>query len=79
MIVRDEGPGFEPGDEERLFDIFVRSERTARMRAGSGIGLYVSKTLVEAMRGRIWARLRPEGGAEFGFVLPIVEMGDLDD
>jgi signal transduction histidine kinase len=78
VIVRDEGPGFEPGEEDRLFDIFYRSERTSRVRAGSGIGLYVSKTLVEAMHGRIWARLRPEGGAEFGFALPIVQGGDLD-
>ena len=78
VVVRDEGPGFEPGEEDRLFEVFFRSERTAQARAGSGIGLYVSKVLVEAMHGRIWARLRPEGGAEFGFELPVVAIGDGD-
>ncbi len=77
--VLDEGPGFEEGEAERLFDIFFRSNRTARARAGSGIGLYVSRTLVEAMGGRIWARLRPEGGSEFGFSLPILSVPDLAD
>lgn len=72
VVVRDEGPGFDPEDADRLFDIFFRSSRTARARAGSGIGLFVSRTLVEAMHGRIWARLRPEGGSEFGFALPVL-------
>jgi K+-sensing histidine kinase KdpD len=78
-IVMDEGPGFEPGEEHRLFDIFFRSGRTALSRSGSGIGLYVARVLVEAMHGRIWARLRPEGGAEFGFALPVVVIGDGED
>lgn len=69
--VLDEGPGFEPDDQDRLFDIFFRSAKTARARAGSGIGLYVTRTLVEAMGGRVWASLREGGGAEFGFTLPI--------
>jgi two-component system sensor histidine kinase KdpD len=71
VVVRvlDEGPGFEPEDADRLFEIFFRAESTSRLRAGSGIGLYVSRTLVEAMGGRIWATNRPTGGAEFGFGL----------
>ena len=78
VVVLDEGPGFDPADGPRLFEIFFRSARTARSQSGSGIGLYVARTLVEAMGGTIWARLRDEGGAEFGFSLPVVDAGDLD-
>lgn len=76
VLVRDEGPGFDAEDAERLFDIFFRSARTSSSRAGSGVGLYVSRTLVEAMHGRIWARLRPEGGSEFGFTLPVLSVDE---
>jgi PAS domain S-box-containing protein len=81
VVVRvlDEGPGFEPELAERLFEIFFRAESTSRLRAGSGIGLYVSRTLVEAMGGRIWAANRPTGGAEFGFALGIAGYDDEDD
>ena len=72
VLVRDQGPGFDADDADRLFDIFFRSGRTARARSGSGIGLYVARTLVEAMHGTIWAGLRDEGGSEFGFRLPVL-------
>lgn len=77
VVVTDNGPGFDPVDGERLFDIFFRSSRTASTRAGSGIGLYVAKTLVEAMHGRIWARARAAGGSEFGFAIPILHEDEL--
>lgn len=76
--VLDEGPGFEPGDRDRLFDIFFRSATTAKAKAGSGIGLYVTRTLVEAMGGRVWASIRESGGAEFGFTLPIAPSDEHD-
>jgi PAS domain S-box-containing protein len=67
--VMDEGPGVEPAEADRLFELFYRSERTARI-AGSGIGLFVAHRLVESMGGEIWARPRDGGlGAEFGFRL----------
>ncbi|CAN5588204.1 hypothetical protein BH20CHL7_BH20CHL7_11870 [soil metagenome] len=72
VVVLDQGPGFNEEDSERLFDIFFRSGRTAKVRSGSGVGLYVARTLIEAMHGRIWARLRERGGSEFGFSLPIL-------
>jgi PAS domain S-box-containing protein len=71
VIVRvlDRGPGFPPEDADRLFDIYYRSPQVARRAAGAGIGLFVCKSLVDAMGGRIWAREREGGGAEFGFAL----------
>lgn len=78
VIVRvlDRGPGFDPSLAGRLFDIYFRAESTAKARSGSGIGLYVSRTLVEALDGRIWASPREGGGSEFGFSLPIDRSDD---
>lgn len=73
VSVLDAGPGFAPEDAERLFDLYFRSAKTAREREGSGIGLYVARTLVEAMGGRIRAHLREDQGAAFVFTLPVVE------
>ena len=67
--VLDQGPGVAPDEAPRLFELFYRSEATAAHVKGAGIGLFVSKQLIEAMGGRIWARPRPDGGAEFGFAL----------
>lgn len=75
--VLDRGPGIAPGSESRLFELFYRSPEQARVVAGSGIGLFVCASLVEAMGGRIWAASRPAGGAEFGFTLRVLE-GDED-
>jgi PAS domain S-box-containing protein len=67
--VLDRGPGVDPAEAERLFELFYRSERTAHI-AGSGIGLFVVHRLVESMGGSVWARSRDDGpGAEFGFRL----------
>jgi PAS domain S-box-containing protein len=75
VLVRilDDGPGFPPDETDRLFDLFFRSAATSRAAAGAGIGLFVCARLIRAMGGRIWAVNRPEGGAEFGFALRIMD------
>jgi PAS domain S-box-containing protein len=70
--VLDSGPGIEPDTASRAFELFFRDPTSARSVAGSGIGLFVCASLVEAMGGRIWARPRPEGGSEFGFTLNVL-------
>ena len=67
--VLDDGPGFPDQESDQLFQLYYRSPATARKISGSGIGLFVSSRLIDAMGGRIWARNRPTGGAEFGFAL----------
>ena len=69
----DDGPGFPPEETDRLFELFFRSARTSRVASGAGIGLFVCARLIRAMGGRIWAANRPEGGAEFGFSLRVME------
>ena len=67
--VLDRGPGFAPEEAERLFEPYYRSPEVVGVAIGAGIGLSVSRRLVEAMGGRIWARPREGGGSEFGFAL----------
>ncbi len=75
VVVRvlDRGFGIGEDEAERIFERFYRSERTAKLAGGAGMGLAVCKRLIEAMNGRIWARSRSAGGLEVGFSLPPYE------
>lgn len=77
--VSDNGPGIPKVSQRRAFELFYRDPDSARVVAGSGIGLFVCASLVEAMGGRIWAKRRPTGGAEFGFTLRVLEADPDDD
>ena len=77
--VSDNGPGVPEASLPRIFDLFYRDPDSAKAVSGSGIGLFVCRSLVEAMGGRIWAERRPEGGSEFGFTLRVIEADDVVD
>lgn len=71
VTVEDNGPGIPESSLPYLFDHFYRADVSrSRRTGGTGIGLAIVKSVVEAHGGRVWARNRPEGGAEFGFALP---------
>jgi two-component system sensor histidine kinase KdpD len=63
----DRGPGIPPGEEERIFDKFVRGRGAG---GGVGLGLAICRTIINAHGGRIWAENREGGGAMFRFTLP---------
>lgn len=65
VSVADTGPGIEPDEAEALFHPFHSSKA-----AGLGVGLSISRTIVEAHGGTIAAEPLPEGGARFWFTLP---------
>jgi signal transduction histidine kinase len=72
LRVRDFGLGVPAADQERLFERFVRLERDMNSPArGTGLGLYISKRLIEAMGGRIWVESSgtPGKGSIFAFTL----------
>ncbi len=71
VVVTDGGPGFPKAESTRLFELFYRVPSAAKQASGAGIGLFVSRQLVNAMGGRIWADNASGGGAEFGFELPV--------
>ena len=71
VMVADHGPGIKPGDEERIFQKFFRSEGAPA--GGTGLGLSIARRLVEAHQGSLTARNRPGGGAVFTIELPAGE------
>ena len=68
IAVRDSGPGIPPTEREAVFERFRRLDSAGR--PGAGLGLYISRGLVEAHGGRMTIGDAPEGGAAFTFTLP---------
>ncbi len=74
VSVADSGPGIPEEYRERIFDKFYRvSGAKQRGTMGTGLGLAVSRGLIEAHGGHIWAENRKEGGAIFQFTLPLAK------
>ena len=71
--VIDRGIGIPPGEEERIFDRFHRADtRLSRATAGVGLGLYITRNVVEGHGGRIWAESPGPGrGSVFTLLLPV--------
>jgi len=65
LSVQDAGVGFAAQAADRLFDAFYTTKRD-----GMGMGLSVSRSVIEAHRGRLWASANDGPGATFSFVLP---------
>lgn len=72
--VRDTGCGIEPEMTDQLFQPFATTKPH-----GMGIGLSISRTIIEGHEGRIWAAAPPGEGTAFRFTLPIVVIEDLGD
>jgi signal transduction histidine kinase len=70
VSVSDTGPGIAPEDRERVFDEFQQAEAGVEQREGTGLGLALSKQLVELHGGRIWIENGLGSGSTFVFTLP---------
>jgi signal transduction histidine kinase len=66
VTVRDAGRGFQPQDADRLFDAFYTTKSD-----GMGIGLSVSRSIIESHGGRLWAAQNDGPGATFSFSIPL--------
>lgn len=74
VSVIDRGNGIDPQNQERLFQRFVRLERDLNsVTRGSGLGLYISRRLMEAMGGKVWVESNgiPGEGSCFSLQLPL--------
>jgi PAS domain S-box-containing protein len=73
VSVEDEGIGIPEAEQTRIFTKFYRAETGRRDLAsgGTGLGLFIAKELLAAMRGRIWVRSREGEGSCFVFALPL--------
>jgi signal transduction histidine kinase len=70
VTIRDTGSGIDPEIMPRLFTKF-----STRSDSGTGLGLYISKAIIEAHGGKIWAQNNPDGrGATFSFSLPLLDL-----
>jgi PAS domain S-box-containing protein len=65
LSVKDAGIGFDPQIAERLFETFYTTKSE-----GMGVGLYVSRSIIESHQGRLWATLNDGPGATFSFSIP---------
>jgi signal transduction histidine kinase len=70
VSVADTGPGVAAEDRERIFEEFEQTELGARQGEGTGLGLALSRRLVELHGGRIWVESGAGGGSRFVFTLP---------
>jgi signal transduction histidine kinase len=69
--VRDSGPGLDPSTLDRVFASFYTTKAD-----GMGMGLSISRSIVEAHGGRLWATPNEPRGAAFRFTLPAYSNGD---
>ncbi|HEX4797995.1 MAG TPA: sensor histidine kinase [Burkholderiales bacterium] len=70
--VRDNGIGISPADQELIFEKFRQAGDTLTGKPqGSGLGLHISRRIIEHFGGRMWVTSRPDEGACFSFTLPL--------
>src|SRR5205823_6707578 len=72
VSVRDHGPGIPADHLERIFERFLQVDSSdARAKGGSGLGLTISRLIVEQNGGRIWAHNAADTGAVLSLELPV--------
>lgn len=74
VSVSDRGPGIPPEDLPKLFQRYARTAVGEARRDGLGLGLYITRKLVEAHGGRIWVDSQVGVGSTFSFSLPIAQV-----
>ncbi len=74
--VQDSGPGVEPGELDKIFERFYRTESSrSRDNGGSGLGFAIARSIVERHNGRIWAESQPGRGLTVVMRLPVMQPG----
>ena len=77
FMVSDTGVGIAEDDQARLFDKFFRIDnRLNRQESGTGLGLFITRYLVEAQGGSIQVQSKPNEGTTFSFILPRFDPAD---
>jgi two-component system, OmpR family, sensor histidine kinase KdpD len=70
ISVTDQGPGLDAGELEHLFERFYRGQSARQTTFGTGMGLSITRGLLAAAGGRVWAENVPGGGAKFSLMIP---------
>jgi signal transduction histidine kinase len=79
VSVSDRGAGIPEEDLDRVFDKFFRGSQKRRQPGGTGLGLAVSQSIINAHGGRIWVESKVGQGSTFYFRLPITKSGRKQD
>lgn len=74
FTISDTGHGIPPQNLGKIFNPYWQAKRTARL--GAGLGLSITKGIVESHGGRIWVESEPEVGTKFFFTLPVAREND---
>ncbi len=69
--IRDYGLGINQDEHEKIFDRFYRVQSIQKKFPGIGIGLFVSKEIIESHQGSLWVESEEKQGSTFNFTLPI--------
>jgi two-component system sensor histidine kinase KdpD len=70
ISVTDHGPGLDPGELDHVFERFFRGRQAQQAAPGSGMGLSITRGLLNAVDGRVWAENAPGAGARFTMTIP---------
>jgi two-component system sensor histidine kinase KdpD len=70
VSVQDAGPGLDLGELDHLFERFYRGHAARQTTFGTGMGLAITRGLLAAAGGQVWAENAPGGGARFTIVIP---------
>jgi len=73
VSVADDGVGISPADQERIFESFQQGDRMMSAQEGTGLGLTLSRRIVELHGGRLWVESEPGRGSTFRFTLAVHE------
>jgi histidine kinase/DNA gyrase B/HSP90-like ATPase len=80
VTVADTGIGIAPEDQARIFEAFQQLDSSAaRRHQGTGLGLALTRRLVELQGGRIWVESTPAEGSRFAFTVPLRVAAEHDD
>jgi PAS domain S-box-containing protein len=71
VTVRDFGPGLPDSEQERIWDRFARAEAAEKRAVGLGLGLFITRAIIELHDGRAWVESTPGAGCAFSFTLPL--------
>ncbi len=71
VTVRDSGPGLPESEQKRIWDRFARAEATERRKSGLGLGLFITRSIIELHGGQTWVESEPGAGCSFSFTLPL--------
>jgi two-component system sensor histidine kinase KdpD len=70
VSVTDQGPGLDQGELDHLFERFFRGKTARQLSPGTGMGLAITRGLLAAAGGRVWAENVPGAGARFSLTVP---------